>query len=178
VALGSGLLVWEFTPLSGWYHSLLGTVATSIYQARHDPVVHDIVHRHEDLIAHVWVGGSRQTLHVGASDITGNIAVLVALVIGSGLSKTRHWLLMMGALFLLAVSHLVALHVLIRAAVAPVVTPAWSIVSWLDPLAFLLWTPCLLARRPRPSTEQVGITCRRESKRQRRDSGSLRSRVG
>lgn len=150
-------LVWEHTAVSRNYHRLVAACAEHVYgRALSDGAIPDIRAEADEFL--VSVGGVKhETLHVGALDITGNLCVLLALIMASPVKPRssvylRAALTALGILFVL---HVAGLYVIVKTALA------WhaglndshtegviaDLGPWMYPLAVLLWMPYLLAIR-------------------------------
>jgi len=152
-------VIWEHTPVSDWYHGAVAACAQSIYgRAIAGGAIPDI-HLQEDEFV-VSVGGAkRETLHVGALDITGNLCVLLALIVASPVKPRLSVYLRaaLAALILLFVLHVGGLYVIVKTALAwhagLTENHSESLIAalgpWMYPMVVLLWAPYLLAtRRP------------------------------
>lgn len=168
VFLVIALVSWERTPLSRIYHAGVAACAQALYGSGDQARLIDGIRASDDeFMARVLVSDKRETLHIAAGDMTGNLCVLLALYLASPIRPLvrTYFLSLNAALVALFGVHVIALYVLIRTAVAgrtaaENVGPANLVADmgpWMYPLAVLLWAPYLLTYYQATKRSQKGL---------------------
>jgi len=163
-------LVWEHTAVSNCYHRAIAACAQRAYgRALSGGAAPRVAVAGEEFLVSVG-GAKRETLHVGALDITGNLCVLLALIVASPVKPRLSVYLRaaLAALILLFVLHVGGLYVIVKTALAwhagLTDTHSESLIAalgpWMYPMVVLLWAPYLLGTR-RPLRSQYYVNCHR-----------------